>query len=1139
MKKFFPVLLAAVIAVVYFSCSTKRSGNPRVLVFSKTTGFRHASIPNGIAAIQKLGKENGFDVDTTENAAIFNEDSLKNYSAVIFLCTTGNVLDYRQRTAFERYIQAGGGFAGVHSATDTEYDWGWYGRLVGDYFYDHPGIHDSFPNVQQGTLNVVDLTFGATKHLPAQWTRTDEFYSFRKPLDSSIHVLIKIDESTYKGGHKMGDHPMAWYHEYDGGRAFYTELGHTPESYTEDNYTKHLLGGILYAIGDNKNLDYSKAYAEYAPDEDRFTKVVLSQGEFFEPTEMTVLPNLDILVVQRRGEILLYKAETKKIKQAGFLNVYWKTVHTPNVNAEEGLLGLAKDPNFAKNNWVYMYYSPADSSVNRLSRFTFANDTIDLKSEKVILEVKSQREICCHTGGSIAFGPDGLLYFSAGDNSTPFDEPGVQFVSHSFSPQNDIPGHQQYDARRSSGNSNDLRGKIMRIKVNDDATYSIPDGNLFPKGTPNTRPEIYVMGNRNPYRISVDQKNSNLYWGEVGPDANNDSLDTRGPRGYDEINQARKAGFFGWPFFVGNNYAYHEFNYATGEHGPAYDPAKPVNNSRNNTGLKELPPAQPAFIWYPYANSPDFPEVGTGGRNAMAGPVYYPDLYPKETRLPDYYNGKLFIYDWIRGWIKVVTMRPNGDFDKMEPFMEHTQLHNCIDMEVGPNGKIYLLEYGTGWFAKNPDAGLSVIEYTAGNRPPKIAGIKVDKATGALPFAGKATVDAKDPENDKVTYTWDLGNGTKQETTEPVLNFNYTTAGDYKISVEVKDDKGASATSGTVEVYAGNETPEVHIELKGGNKSFFLPGQPVNYTVTVTDKGDTSKIDPANLYVSADFIEGYDKAAIAANGVGANIAGKVLTQTLDCKSCHKEAEKSIGPAFTLVSAKYAKSPDAVTYLSQKIRKGGSGVWGDVAMAAHPNISESDLQQIIQYVLGLSNKAAAKASLPATGSIVPPANSKPGTTLVISASYTDKGGNNIKALTGRSSAALAGAGIAFTGKEKVSGFTVANFNDVNYMVTPAQPGWFAIDGVDLTGIGSVNILAGWQSAPINGIDFEVHLDAENGKLLGKGSILPPADKKAQGTAVHISLEAVIGGGLHTLYFTSKRKDKETSTIGIAGLQFGSK
>ncbi len=682
------LLLLIAIVVISISCNSKRSDKPRVLVFSKTMGFRHSSIPNGKVAIMKMGAENGFDVDTTENADVFNEDSLKKYATVIFLSTTGDVLDYKQEAAFERYIQAGGGFVGVHAATDTEYDWGWYGRLVGGYFNGHP-------HQQEARFIIKDKSFGATSFFTdSVWKRKDELYNFKK-LSPDIHVVLTIDETSYEGGTNGAFHPMSWYQEFDGGRAFYTELGHTEESYTEVNYLKHLLGGIQYAIGENRVGDYTKVKTQLPPDEDRFTKTQLSQGEFYEPTEMTILPNLDILVIQRRGEIMLYKNDSKKVKQAGFLNVYFKTKES-GVNAEEGLLGLAKDPHFDKNNWVYMYYSPADSAVNRLSRFTFTNDTIDISTEKVILEVKSQREICCHTGGSIAFGPDGLLYFSAGDNSTPFDEPGVRYVNSGFGPANDLPGRQQYDARRSSSNTNDLRGKINRIRVKDDGTYEIPDGNLFPKGTPKTRPEIYVMGNRNPYRISIDQKNGFLYWGEVGPDAGNDSLETRGPRGYDEVNQARKAGYFGWPLFVGNNYAYRQFDYATGKSGEPYDPAKPINNSRNNTGLTELPPAQPAFIWYPYAASPDFPQVGTGGRNAMAGPVYYTDMFPKETRLPDYYNNKLIIYDWIRGWVKAVTMLPNGDFDKMEPFFPSLKVNSLIDMEVGPDGKLYLLEYGTG-----------------------------------------------------------------------------------------------------------------------------------------------------------------------------------------------------------------------------------------------------------------------------------------------------------------------------------------------------------------------------------------------------------------------------------------------------------
>ena len=367
--KFFSLMV--LIVLIAGGCRQSRSGKPRILVFGKTADYHHTSIPAGMAAIQKLGAENEFDVDTTTDANMFTEDSLKKYSAIIFLSTTGNVLNQYQEVAFERYIQAGGGFVGVHAATDTEYDWGWYGRLVGAYFESHPKI-------QEAVLHVVDSSIAATKGIPVEWKRTDEWYNFKK-LSKDVKVLLTIDEKSYEGG-KLGDnHPMAWYHEYDGGRAFYTELGHTEESYADPVYLKHLLGGIQYTVGDNKELNYSRAKSENIPEEDRFVRTNLAQGMFYEPTEMAILPNLDILITQRRGEIMLYSNETKTVKQVGYLNVY-STTTVPNVNAEEGVLGLTADPDFKNNHYIYIYYSPADTSVNRLSRFTFTNNTLDLKS---------------------------------------------------------------------------------------------------------------------------------------------------------------------------------------------------------------------------------------------------------------------------------------------------------------------------------------------------------------------------------------------------------------------------------------------------------------------------------------------------------------------------------------------------------------------------------------------------------------------------------------------------------------------------------------------------------------------------------------------------------------------------------------
>ncbi|HEY1870123.1 MAG TPA: PKD domain-containing protein, partial [Chitinophagaceae bacterium] len=493
---------------------------------------------------------------------------------------------------------------------------------------------------------------------------------------------------------------------------------------------------------------------------------------------------------------------------------------------------------------------------------------------------------------------------------------------------------------------------------------------------------------------------------------------------------------------------------------------------------------------------------------------------------------------------------PNGDFDKMEPFFGSIKLNSLIDMEVGPDGKLYLLEYGTGWFTKNPDAGLSCIDYNGGNRPPVINSIHVDKTSGILPFTVKATVDAKDLEKDKISYTWNFGNGKTMETKDPEASYTYNTPGDYSISVEAKDDKGASAKSSSVDVYAGNETPQVSIDITGGNKSFYLPGLPVKYNVTVTDKNDTAKFDPANLYVSVDYVANYDKANEVGNQGQANISGKILTQTLDCKSCHKENDKSIGPAFMQVSEKYVNDPKASSYLSQKIMKGGSGVWGDVAMAAHPNISQSDLQQIVTWILSLAGKTTTKKSLPQSGSIVPPSpavskgggslammlNQKPTGVMAVSASYTDKGSNNTKALTGNAVASLRSNNWSFTGKEKVNKFTTFKYNGNNLLIFPPADGWFAIDSIDLTGVHSVNLISGWQAPPRTGFSFELRLDKPDGLLVGKGT-LPPPSKGQQYGITPLPVKGVTDNNFHTLYFVYK--GNEAISGGVVSLQFNAK
>jgi type 1 glutamine amidotransferase len=221
----------------------------RVLVFTKVQGYYHESIPSGVKAIQKLGAENGFAVDTTRDSLYFTDKNLKKYAAIIFLSTSGRRLfTPEQQAAIKRYIEVGGGFMGIHCAACNysnlkpgDIDWPWYHKLVGATFTFHPAPADAM-------FDVVDRANMATKHLPARWKWHEELYTF-KDIQPDIHVLMKVDETTYKGGANGADHPMVWYHEFDGGRSFYVELGHFAEAYTNPDYLKIVLSGIQYAMG--------------------------------------------------------------------------------------------------------------------------------------------------------------------------------------------------------------------------------------------------------------------------------------------------------------------------------------------------------------------------------------------------------------------------------------------------------------------------------------------------------------------------------------------------------------------------------------------------------------------------------------------------------------------------------------------------------------------------------------------------------------------------------------------------------------------------------------------------------------------------------------------------------------------------
>lgn len=1111
MKKLARLALLLLIIAVFSKCSSD-SNSRKVLLFTKTKGYHHESIPAGIAAIEKLGKENNFSVDVDSSSDVFTDEELKQYRAVIFLSTTGNILNSDQQVALQRYIEAGGGFMGIHAAADAEYNWAWYNKLVGAYFKSHPGN----PNVRKATVVVKDTGFIAMKGIPEKWERSDEWYNY-KNINADLKVVATLDEDSYEGGENGKDHPIAWYHDFDGGRAFYTGGGHTAESFSEPLFLQHLAGGIQYAMGaDSAKLDYSKAYAKKAPEENRFSKKVLS-NDLNEPMEIAVTPSGVVYIVERSGNFFAYKPSDNSTK----LIHKFKVLPDTKIGFGNGLLGMTIDPDFATNQFVYFFISPDSMPAHQnISRFKMIKeDSIDLASEKVIIQVPIELEVSAHTGGSLAWDKDKNLFISTGDNTVPFE-------SNGYAPLDERTGRKIFDAQRSAGNTNDLRGKVLRIHPEADGSYTIPEGNLFAKGTADTRPEIYTMGCRNPYRISVNQATSTVYWGEVGPDAGDDSHNA--PRGYDEFNQAKKPGNYGWPYFVGDSKPYHDSDFATKEIRALFDINGPENNSPNNTGLKKLPAPTKAMIWYPYRLSGEFPDLGEGGRTAIAGPFYhYNKSKAKKNGIPEYYDGSLFIMDWMRNWVFAVRFDENENYKRMEAFMPLTgDFRRPIDMDITPEGVMYVLEYGSVYGADNDDARLVRVDYNDGNRAP-VALAGADDSIGLAPltvkFNSNKTYDHD--EDDQLKYEWKF-EGDKVGSTDADPTYIFKNKGVYKVTLKVTDPSGASSLD-TIEIKAGNTLPEVAINTTA-NTSFYFSEPTLDYTVDVKDKEDGT-IDPKRVQVKLEYIPKEAGSFKNVNGKGVLVMpGRTLIETSDCKACHTMNQTVVGPAFTAIAERYKGKTDEIPKLASKIITGGAGVWGNHYMNAHPQLSKEDANTIVKYILSLTQQKTYD-SLPASGniSIKPPAGTSGGT-WSLTATYTDLG-NGVVPLTSTNQLVLRQPTIQANEADRMNG--VRRYNTMLGAIK--NNAYFVLKAIDLAGIKQVTYN---YAAKENAAMIEIHIDSAKGPVISTLNYQPTGnwDKfKQAGTTVTAT------SGAHDLYFVF-RKEGEVKGEGLClvdWLRFG--
>jgi len=763
------------------------------------------------------------------------------------------------------------------------------------------------------------------------------------------------------------------------------------------------------------------AAAEPAVDPSRFEVSSLVAG-LKQPMELAIAPDGTVFLIELGGVLKAVHPKTHEVRVAGEVKV--------TTDQENGLIGLALDPKFAENSWIYLQYSPPDYVGQHISRFTLVEGRLDPASEKVLFKFEEQRKECCHHAGSLHFGPGGDLFIATGDNTHPHGD------SQGYAPIDERPDRAPWDAQKSASNTRSANGKILRIRPTAAGTYEIPDGNLFPRDGSQGLPEIYVMGCRNPWRMNVDAKTGYVYWGEVGPDAGGDG--PRGPRGYDEINQARRAGNFGWPYFVGNNQAYSDVDFATGTIGLKFDPQAPVNESPNNTGEKRLPPAQPALIYYPGASSPEFPELGGGGRTACAGPVYhYSESLVSPVKFPAAFDGALFIHEWSRHWIKVVHLTESGDVKRIEPFMPEQKFVRPIDMEFGPDGAMYLIEYGDTW-GVNRNARLVRIEYVTGNRAP-VAVATAENNIGKQPLvvslSSRGTFD-KDA-GETLKYEWRVTRaaetaGTEAGTegkpagttstaspaagrvisNEPNPKVTFEEPGVYNVELLVTDAQGASR-SASVPVLVGNERPIVKfVEPREGD--FFDPEQSIPYRLTVDDvedgTNDEMEVDekgkelidrdaPGRVTVNAVFSK--DPIPSAAGGVGSDQgpAGMRLMKGSDCFNCHAVDQKRVGPMLLEIANKYRGKEGALEASVQRVLKGSTGAWGKIPMIPHVQHTPEEAREMVGWIYSLEPAGLLRV-FPGFVGEIPVAKDEgvKGGHYKLEASYVDRGAGAIPPLS---------------------------------------------------------------------------------------------------------------------------------------------
>ncbi|ASR36364.1 cytochrome C [Prauserella marina] len=749
------------------------------------------------------------------------------------------------------------------------------------------------PVAQKATVSVNDRQHPANAGLPLTWSRTDKWLNWESNPVGQVHTVAQVQEHTYDPGDSGNGafHPISWCHDYAGGRSFYTAMGGTSGSYGEQYFRSHLLGALKWTTGMVRADCKATIAANYKVER---LSDVNQEGQLDQAGEMhgmTIAPDGTVFYVGKAacatgpvpswddpdvglgcGTIHQWDPDTRDVTLLTTLDVFGNRGSGGElVKTEEGLLGITLDPAFSDNGWMYVYWMPYESidtekriGERTVSRFTYDADaaSIDLESRVDLLSWDTQIHSCCHAGGGMDFDRHGNLYIATGDSNSSQGSDG--YSGNNWT--EDYLGVSFQDARRTSGNTNDLNGKILRIHPESDGTYTIPNGNLFPESADpgdKTRPEIYVMGVRNPARLSYDKVNDWLTTGWVGPDAGAPSPEL-GPAKYETATVITSAGNQGWPYCMGDKQPYRDRSNTDAEVLAGwYDCDNLENTSPRNTGLVDIPDARDNMIWYsPQGGGPVFPERGDGsgvptyveeestytqpyltggGQAVMTGPTFHSSQVDPKSAVawPTYWNGKWFIGDQTNPNNRVaVTLDPQRIQEQGPPLFAEDlrkiiplggagdQMQQWMDAKFGPDGALYMIDYGGGFFSLTDNQKLIRITYEGGEPTP------APEAMATAVQNKPLTVAFTGDKSGGVSYRWNFGDGTTSREANPT--HVYTKVGTYPTTLRVTYADGSTATSKT-QAEVGCAVPDGRETVWLRDSDTELPSQQVGRGCTVND----------------------------------------------------------------------------------------------------------------------------------------------------------------------------------------------------------------------------------------------------------------------------------------------------------------